>query len=160
MKTVPVIPTARAAWPRWWPAGLAWVLWTLTMLGLAVTVWLDRLLIEAGLPELATVLSRGNLTSAAAGVSAATVGAVLASRRPRHPVGWLLLALGLSVVVSGVADGYASYGLVVRPGSLPGARWVALYGDAPGVVWSALVGFILLLTPTGSLPPRCRSSSC
>jgi hypothetical protein len=34
---------------------------------------------------------------------------------------------------------------------------VALYGDAPGIVWSALVGFILLLTPTGSLPsPRWR----
>jgi hypothetical protein len=28
-------------------------------------------------------------------VSGATVGAVLASRRPRHPVGWLLLALEL-----------------------------------------------------------------
>ena len=56
MKTVPVIPTARAAWPRWWPAGLAWALWTLTLLGLAVTVWLDRLLMEAGLPELATVV--------------------------------------------------------------------------------------------------------
>ncbi len=34
---------------------------------------------------------------------------------------------------------------------------MALYGDAPGIVWSALVGFILLLTPTGSLPsPRWR----
>jgi hypothetical protein len=29
-------------------------------------------------------------------LSAATVGAVLASRRPAHPVGWLLLAVGLS----------------------------------------------------------------
>jgi hypothetical protein len=90
-------------------------------------------------------------------VSAATVGAVLASRRPRHPVGWLLLALGLSVVTAGVAQGYAGYGLVARPGSLPGAPWVALYGDAPGIVWPALVGLILLLTPTGSLPsPRWR----
>jgi hypothetical protein len=43
------------------------------------------------------------------------------------------------------------------PGRCPGARWVALYGDAPGIVWSALVGFVLLLTPTGSLPsPRWR----
>src|SRR4029450_1595485 len=56
-------------------------------------------------------------------------------------------------VAAGVAQGYAGYGLLARPGSLPGARWVALYGDAPGIVWSALVGFILLLTPTGSLPP-------
>jgi hypothetical protein len=90
-------------------------------------------------------------------VSAATVGAVLASRRPRHPVGWLLLALGLSVVASGVAQGYADYGLLARPGSLPGARWVAQYDDVSFIAWPALVGFILLLTPTGSLPsPRWR----
>jgi hypothetical protein len=29
-----------------------------------------------------------------AALSAATVGAVIAGRRPRHPVGWLLLGLG------------------------------------------------------------------
>jgi hypothetical protein len=29
---------------------------------------------------------------------------VLASRRPRHPVGWLLLALGLSLNASGPAE--------------------------------------------------------
>jgi hypothetical protein len=32
--------------------------------------------------------------------------AVLASRRPRHPVGWLLLAMGLVMSVSGAAVGY------------------------------------------------------
>jgi hypothetical protein len=39
---------------------------------------------------------------------------VLASRRPRHPVGWLLLALALSVVTSGVATGYGNYWLLAR----------------------------------------------
>jgi len=85
-------------------------------------------------------------------VVAATVGAVLASRLPRHPVGWLLLAVGLSVAGSGVADGYARYGLVARPGALPAARWVAIYSPATTIVGLALVGFVLLLTPTGSLP--------
>jgi len=37
-------------------------------------------------------------------VGMATVGAVLAGRRPRHPVGWLMLALGLSVTVDAVTD--------------------------------------------------------
>jgi hypothetical protein len=55
-------------------------------------------------------------------VSAATAGAVLASRRPRHPVGWLLLAFGLlPQALSGAAEGYARYGLLARPGTLPGA---------------------------------------
>jgi hypothetical protein len=147
----------RPTWPPWWPAGLAWTLWALAIPGgFAVVVRLDHLLRQAGRPDLA-LLNPNQYAYVLTLVSAATVGAVLASRRPRHPVGWLLLALGLSVVAAGVAQGYAGYGLLARPGSLPGARWVALYGDAPGIVWSALVGFILLLTPTGSLPsPRWR----
>jgi hypothetical protein len=157
MKTVPVIPTARAAWPRWWPAGLAWALWTLTLLGLAATVWLDRLLIEAGLPELTTVLSRGNLTSVVAGVSAATVGALVASRRPRHRVGWLLVALGLSNAASGLAFSYSRYGLVARPGALPAAGYLAGFANGAVFLSLSLTGFVLLLTPTGKLPsPRWR----
>ena len=152
-----MIPTARAGWPRWWPAGLAWALWTLTLLGLAVTVWLDRLLIEAGLPELATVLSRGNLTSAVAAVSAATVGALVASRRPHHRVGWLLVALGLSLAASGFAFSYTRYGLVVRPGALPAAGYLAGFANGAVFINLSLTGFVLLLAPTGTLPsPRWR----
>jgi len=40
-ETAPVIRTARATWPGRWPAGLVWALWTLTLLGLAATIWLD-----------------------------------------------------------------------------------------------------------------------
>jgi hypothetical protein len=157
MTTVPVIPTTRAAWPRWWPAVLAWALWTLTLLGLAATAWLDRLLIEAGLPELATVLSRGNLTSAVAGVSAATVGALVASRRPRHRVGWLLVALGLSLMASGFAFSYTRYGLVARPGALPAADYLAGFANGAIFLYLSLTGFVLLLAPTGTLPsPRWR----
>ena len=146
----------RPAWARRWPAGLAWALWALAMLSLAVNWWQDRLLRQAGRPDLAP-LGAGVVAPILAGVSAVTVGAVLASRRPRHPVGWLLLALGLSANASGVASAYASYGLLARPGALPAARSVALYLPVTVVTALTLVGFVLLLTPTGSLPsPRWR----
>jgi hypothetical protein len=88
-------------------------------------------------------------------LSAATIGAVLANRRPHHPVGWLLLALGLSVAVDGVANGYVAYGAVARPGSLPAARQVAVYADNATLVGRVCISFVLLLTPTGSLPSPC-----
>jgi hypothetical protein len=68
-------------------------------------------------------------------------------------VGWLLLGgLGLSASASGVVDGYASYGLLVRSGRLPAAGYVALYGPTLLAIAITTIGFILLLTPTGKLP--------
>jgi hypothetical protein len=135
---------------------VGWTLWALAMLGIPVIVWLDHLLREAGRAELAP-LTADAVTYVLGLVSAATVGAVLASRRPHHPVGWLLLALGLSVVASGVATGYAKYGLLVRPGALPAAVYAAAYNNVGLLLVAPCLGFILLLTPTGSLPsPRWR----
>jgi hypothetical protein len=139
-------------WPRSWPTGLAWALWVLTLLGLAATLWLDRLLRQAGYPELAYLWGTGNLPLLVAGVSAATVGAVVASRRPRHKVGWLLVALGLSNSAAGFAFAYTRYGLVARPGALPGADYLAGFANSGVFVYLSCAGFILLLTPTGSLP--------
>jgi hypothetical protein len=78
------------------------------VLGLVVTAWLDHLLRRAGRPDLA---QRGApVPTALAALSAATVGAVVASRRPLHPVGWLLLGPGLSASWSDVLDGYVDHG--------------------------------------------------
>jgi hypothetical protein len=131
-------------------------LWGLAVVGVATIPWFDHLLRTAGRPDL-TQLNASTLPLVVAALVAATVGAVLSSRRPRHPVGWLLLGLGLTVTASGVFDGYARYGLVVRPGSLPLARWVAIYSPATLYLGFVCIGWILLLTPTGSPPsPRWR----
>jgi hypothetical protein len=87
-----IVREGRPAWPRWWPAGPAWTLWVVTMLALASVPWLDRLLRQAGRADLVQLTS-GTAPPIVAMVSGAPVGAVLAARRPRHPVGWLLLAL-------------------------------------------------------------------
>jgi MFS family permease len=140
--------------PRWWPAGLAWALFALFLLVLAGLPWLDRLIRQAGRADLAP-LTAFAIPPTLAGLTASLVGVVLALRRPRHPVGWLLLALSLCQAMSGAAAGYVPYGLVVRPGALPAAHLVArLYPTVTDAGFAAL-GFVLLLTPTGS-PPSSR----
>jgi hypothetical protein len=142
-----VTPAARLARPRRWSGALAWTLWALAVLALATVPRLDHLLRLAGRPDLVQWDARPALAT----VSAATVGAVLASRRPRHPVGWLLLALALALLATGAAAQYLVYGLLVRPGALPAARYAALYYPATVFTALAVIGFVLLLTPTGSL---------
>ena len=152
-----VTPVAQAARPRRWAGVVAWALWALAMLGLAAAAWLDHLQRQAGSSEMAWLLQPASIPLLVAAVSAATVGALVGSRRPAHPVGWLLLGLGLLVVANGVVSGYVNYGLLVRPGALPAAAYLAGVANSIQVLWVACVSFILLLTPTGLLPsPRWR----
>jgi hypothetical protein len=131
---------------------VAWALWILAVLGLAANARFDQLLRQAGRPELAQLQGEGVAVILSA-LSAATAGAVLASRRPRHLVGWLLLAFGLvPQALSGAAEGYARYGFLARPGTLPWAEQLATLASATFVPGLSLIAFILLLTPTGSLP--------
>jgi hypothetical protein len=92
-KAVPVDLTAQAGRSHRWPAVVAWGLWALTLLTLPVVNWLDQRLRQAGLSALA-ILEPAAFPLVAAALTAATVGAVLASRRPRHPVGGSCLRSG------------------------------------------------------------------
>src|SRR5688572_20838113 len=56
----------------------------------------------------------------------APVGALVASRRPKNPVGWILCMTGFVFGVQSLATAYADYALLARPGSwLPGAVYMA-----------------------------------
>ena len=79
-----------------------------------------------------------------------TVGALVASRRPRNAIGWLLLLAGGSYVLGGLSehavDGGNASALVAWVG-----EWIWLAGIGP------VATFGLLLFPTGHLPsPRWR----
>jgi hypothetical protein len=139
-----------------WPAALAWGLAGLAVLSVVPAFWLLRRTwladVEGARPTIATV---GPVVLAVA--SSAAVGALVAGRRPRHPVGWLLLGVALSVSFNVLVEPYVKYGLVVRPGSLPGAFYLMPFLYSSFFVGLACAGFVLLLTPTGSLPsPRWR----
>jgi hypothetical protein len=142
-----VAPMTRLARPRWWPGVVAWTLWALAMAVWLVIPWLDDRLRQAGRPD----LTQWDLRPGVAAVSVATVGAVLASRRPAHPVGWLLLAQVATNLATGAAAQYLAWGLLPG-GPLPATRAVALAYPTSAGGGLLLLGFVLLLTPTGTLP--------
>jgi hypothetical protein len=83
-----------------------------------------------------------------------TVGALVASRRPENPVGWLLCLYGLAISISYFCAEYAIYTLLARPGLLPAGEalvWIASW-MLPIIV--GLPAFLYLLFPTGRLPSR------
>ena len=152
-RQVPV--TAAAPRSSSWAAWLAWALAGLTVLTMLPAFWLGGLLWATGREPRPSNAALGAVVLVT--VSAAAVGGLVASRRPRHPVGWLLLGVGLGLVVSLLVQAYVDYGLLARPGSLPGARYLAGLAYSTVPIWLSCAGFVLLLTPTGSLPsPRWR----
>jgi hypothetical protein len=84
------------------------------------------------------------------------VGLVLAARKPRNPLGWLLVGLGGFGAVSEDASFYVVASYRLRHGHLPLA-WVALLAQPTWSVAIVLLGLAVLLFPDGHLPsPRLR----
>jgi hypothetical protein len=83
------------------------------------------------------------------------VGALIAARRPRNPIGWILLADGLLWMFLGMTDYYSIYG-VARPDSIPFPVAVGTIGNQ--WLWVPTVGllgiYLILLFPDGKLPSK------
>jgi hypothetical protein len=83
-----------------------------------------------------------------------TVGAIVASRRPENPVGWLLCLSGVATSTSTFASQYAIYALLARPDSLPAGEAMAWIAAWTLPIMNGVQVFYLLLFPTGRLPSR------
>jgi signal transduction histidine kinase len=129
------------------PALMAWSIWAL-VLGIALATPLLMLLFHS-------VLGASPVTAGIEllGVASASIGALVASRLPRNPVGWLFLAAGFLWTADQTAGVYAADAGVLAPGSLPGAivaAWLQWSLWLPALV--LLLGFTPLLFPNGHLP--------
>jgi len=84
-----------------------------------------------------------------AALAYATVGALVASRHPRNPVGWLfeLAALGFAAVV--MCEEYAVRGLLLSPGSLPAAELIGYQADWVPILAVGPIPLVFLLFPNG-----------
>ena len=129
---------------------LAWSLW-----GLSLTLTVVALLL------LALILSHPHthtfdtwLDSTLNAVFFSTVGAIVASRRPENPVGWLLGLYGLAQSIDHFSAQYAIYALLARPDSPPAGE---AFAWASSFLLPIIIGFsvfLILLFPTGRLPSR------
>ncbi len=87
----------------------------------------------------------------------ASLGALVARRRPDNPIGWLFGAVALSLGLTILATAYARSGLDGGPGSggLPGATVAAWVGTlSPFAVLPWALPTFLMLFPGGHLPSR------
>jgi hypothetical protein len=84
------------------------------------------------------------------------IGTAICLRDTRNPIGWLLLTDGFLFAVSGGLSEYGIRGLIVDPGSLPGALVAAWIIQWLWTVMFGMVQFVFLLFPDGRLTPRRR----
>jgi hypothetical protein len=81
-----------------------------------------------------------------------TVGAIVASRLPESPIGWLFCAIGLIFGVSHFSAEYAAYDLLAPSRSLPVGEAFAWLTSWVWVFGLGLIVFLDLLFPNGRLP--------
>ena len=89
----------------------------------------------------------------AAVAAPAGVGALIVARRPRNPIGWILVLGGLSLAAVLAAEPYAWAALEAHPETLPGGSWAALVSS----LWPVFFAWPLALVfvfPDGRLPSR------
>jgi hypothetical protein len=128
----------------------AWLAWSVCALSLALTA-LSFLLLALNLSLDAPIYFYWvEPTTIAVGYS--VIGAIIASRLPSHPIGWICCAVGFTGAVEHLSGEYAVYALLAHPEALMGGKamlwlqgwfWILMFG---------IIVFLLLLFPNGRLP--------
>src|SRR5215204_216759 len=83
-----------------------------------------------------------------------TVGALIASRLPANPIGWIFCGVGLLYAAQRFAQAYADYALLVNF-AFPGGEYMAWFSGLVNFRGPVIAGiFVMLLFPDGNLPSR------
>jgi hypothetical protein len=143
--------TRTASWLAWSLAALSMVMFLASVAFFVLT----RAAAQAEAPStLVTTRSIIDLLVSVPFLAFPLVGALIASRRPHNPIGWICLAVGLLWMLLGLFDFYGVYGLA-KPDTVPFP--VVIYALVEWL-WLPTVGllaiYLLLLFPDGRLPSR------
>src|SRR5918998_797366 len=142
------------------PRAASWLAWSLAALSVAmflasVALYVLTRAAQAEAPS-SSVASRtviDQLVSVPV-LAFPIVGALIASRRPHNPIGWICLADGFLWMFLAIIDLYGVYGLA-KPGSAPFPVVIYALGQW---LWVPTVGllaiYLALLFPNGRLPSR------
>jgi hypothetical protein len=134
---------------------IAWALWagTIACLAAAIPIGVAKPGTGGGAGSVAVITATTLFL-----VTFASVGLVVALRRPGNPIGWVLCGAALVTGIASVASVYADYAFKVKHGDVAGATlaawltgWIWSVGIAPGALVAPL------LFPDGKLlSPRWR----
>jgi hypothetical protein len=83
-----------------------------------------------------------------------SLGLLIVSRRPEHPIGWLFCGAGLVAGLDHFCGEYAIYALLAQPDSLPAGQAAAWMSSWLWVPSNALLVYVALLFPDGRLPSK------
>jgi signal transduction histidine kinase len=143
---------------------LAWSLWVACVALLVLSLLLDFLLrddifsrasIETRITHISQV--RSFILAVFTGLVSLvnpTIGAIIVSRLPRNPIGWILCGVGLVYQLRHFTLAYADYALATDLG-LPWGEYLAWFSTWIGFAGLILAGiFLMLLFPDGRLLSR------
>jgi hypothetical protein len=128
----------------------SWLAWSVCTLSLALTA-VSYLVIALNLSLDAPVYFYWlEPTTIAIGYS--VIGAIIASRLPKHPIGWMCCAIGLTGAVEHFSSEYAIYALVAHQQALAGGKVMLWLSNWVWIVMFGLIVYLILLFPNGRLP--------
>jgi hypothetical protein len=128
-------------------SGLAWSLCGLSLALTALSYLVIALNLRLDAPVYFYWLEP---TTIAIGYS--VIGAIIASRLPDHPIGWLCCAIGFLGALEHFSSEYAIYALVAHPEALAGGKAMLWLCNWVWIVMFGLIVYLILLFPNGRLP--------
>ncbi len=141
-------------------AWLAWSLWAVCVVLIALALWLDFLIGELASESIA-IGKPGQrpgpalaLLTGVLSLASPTVGALIASRLPANPIGWIFCGVGLLYTGQRFTQAYADYALFENF-AFPGGEYAAWLSTLLEFEVLVLAGvFVMLLFPNGRLLSR------
>jgi hypothetical protein len=130
-----------------------WLAWSLCALSLALTA-LSLLLLALNRSDPNTHIYEYWQVDTLVPVSFSIIGAIIASRLPANPLGWLFCAAACVAAVDHFSAEYALYALLAQPTSLPAGEALAWLASWAWILYAGCIALSLLLFPNGRLPSR------